>query len=113
LSNAWDGTQPLYMDKLLTIWPAYAPAAAIVGFGLAMRTIWGMKATQITIYIGWAVFVIMGVAWEVTTPSQFWVRFVNGMFASVVAAIVFPKVLESLYSQASAPAKSAARPDSR
>ena len=92
------------MDRLLTLWPLYAPAAAIVGLGLAMRSLWGVYLSRITIWIGRIVFVAMGVAWELSTNSPFWIRALNGVLAAIVVSVVFSKILESLcVSQQSAP----------
>ena len=90
---------PSQMEKLLTIWPAYAPAFAIVSFGLAMRVFWGLTFTRLAIYFAWVIFVIFGLIWELTTGSALWARLLNGIFASVVAAVVFPEILESICSQ--------------
>lgn len=84
------------MDKLLTIWVVYAPAAAIVAFGLAMRTLWGVRLTRITIWIGRVVFCVVGIIWELTTDSAVWVRVLNGVFAAIVVSVVFSKILEAL-----------------
>src|ERR1700733_10524369 len=84
------------MDKLLTLWPVYAPSAAIVSLGLAMRTLWGIRLTLIAIWVARILFAVMGVGWEITTDSAPWIRVLNGIFAAVVFSVVFSKILESL-----------------
>jgi hypothetical protein len=85
------------MENLLTIWAAlYAPATGIVGIALAMRTLWGDRASHLAVYVAAAVFIVMGVAWELTTYSPWWLRALNGIFAAITVAVVFPKILESL-----------------
>src|ERR1035437_2744851 len=84
------------MEKLLRIWPAYAPAAFFVSLALAMRTLWGPLPTRITVWLGRVVFAAMGIIWELTTDSPFWVRVVNGLFAAFVVSIGFSKILEAI-----------------
>ena len=84
------------MDRLLTLWPLYAPAAAIVGLGVAMRTLWGVYLSRVAIWTGRIIFVVMGVAWELSTDSPLWLRVLNGVFAAIVVSVVFSKILESL-----------------
>ena len=84
------------MDRILALWPLYAPAVAIVGFGLGMSRFWGIRPTRITIYVAGVVFVITGVGWALTTDSALWVRVLNGILESVVVSIVLPKILGSL-----------------
>ena len=84
------------MDKLLTIWPAYAPAVALVGYGLAMRSLWGIGWTIVVVWVARVVFVVTGIAWEVSTDSPFGIRVLNGIFAAIVVSLVFSRILESL-----------------
>lgn len=84
------------MDKLLTIWPAYAPTAAIVGLGLAMKSLWGTRLTRVAIWTARILFLVMGVVWELSTDSPPWIRVLNGIFAAFVFSVVFSKILESL-----------------
>jgi hypothetical protein len=81
------------MDRLLTLWPLYAPAAAIVGLGVAMRTLWGVYLSRVAIWTGCIIFVVMGVAWELSTDSPLWLRVLNGVFAAIVVSVVFSKIL--------------------
>src|ERR1700722_11341163 len=62
------------MDKLLTIWPAYARAVALVGFGLAMRSLWGIGWTIVVVWVARVVFVVTGIAWEVSADNPFGIR---------------------------------------
>jgi hypothetical protein len=84
------------MDKLLTIWPAYAPSAFIVSLGLAMRTLWDVRMSQAAIWFARCLFVVMVVDWQLTTDSAAWIRILNGVFAAIVVSLVFSKILESL-----------------
>ena len=84
------------MDAILTIWPAYAPAFGIVSLGLAMRTLWGARFSYVAIWTGRTVFLVMVVAWEISTDSPFWIRALNGVCAAFVVSVVFSKILESL-----------------
>ena len=84
------------MDRLLTLWPLYAPSAAIVALGLGMRTLWGAHRCRVTIWVGRVVFVVLGVAWELSTNNPFWLRALNGVLAAFVVSVVFSKILESI-----------------
>jgi nitrate reductase NapAB chaperone NapD len=61
-----------------------------------MRTLWGVYLSVIAIWVGRIVFVVMGVAWELSTDSPLWIRTLNGVLASIVVSVVFSKILESL-----------------
>jgi hypothetical protein len=84
------------MDRLLSLWPLYAPSAAIVGLGLGMSRFWGIRPTRIAIYVAATVLVIIGVGWALTTDSPTWVRVVNGMLGASTVSIICPKILISL-----------------
>jgi steroid 5-alpha reductase family enzyme len=101
------------MEKLLTIWPAYAPAAFFLSLGLAMRTVWGPHPTRIVVWIGRVVFAVMGIIWELTTDSPLWVRLLNGVFAALVVSVGFSKILEALCSSQRPVEQSATASDSQ
>lgn len=99
------------MEKVLAVWPMYAPAAAIVAFALAMRLLWGARRTWIAIWIARVVFVVSGIAWELSTDSPFWFRALNGIFAAIVASVVFSEILEAVCKSENTANPAATSPD--
>jgi hypothetical protein len=54
-----------------------------------MRSLWGIGWTIVAVWTARVLFVVMGIAWEISTDSPFGIRVLNGIFAQEAAAPIF------------------------
>jgi hypothetical protein len=84
------------MERILTLWPIYAPGIALVGIGLGMIRLEEFKVAR-ALFWGAGIFLaVTDFVWQLVTDSPFVVRALNGSVAGIVIFLIFPILLRWL-----------------